>query len=118
MSSSIQRILDKISQLMVAQLGFSADAAMRQLREVEKIIFAAVVKRLLREEKKEHSIQNTADIEVFLSSYTNEKKLARIIEEESTRTLSDYFSTITTTLSVTDKKYFFNSLKTIVAEKK
>lgn len=118
MSNSIRRILDKISQLMVAQLGFSADAAMRQLREVEKIIFAAIVKRLLREEKKERSIQNAADIETFLSSYTDEKKLAKVIEEESTRVLSDYFSTITTMLSIADKKYFFNSLQMIVAEKK
>lgn len=115
MPPSLATIFDQVSDLLIDSLGFSKQGAERQLSEIEKIIMAAIIKRMAEEKgASPASLKSEKKLEQFFASYTDEKKLKKIIEEESTRVLKDYFQTVTAALGGVERKRFYSSLQMIV----
>ena len=116
MPPSLVTIFDQVADLLIHSLGFSKQGAERQLSEIEKIIMATIIKRMAEEKKiSPHTLTSEKSLEHFFTSFSDEKKLKRIIEEESTRVLKEYFQTVTAALGGTERKRFYSSLQTIVS---
>lgn len=115
MPPSLSTIFDQVANLLIHSLGFSKHGAERQITELEKIIMAAIIKRMAEEKGAlPTSLKSEKQLEHFFASFTDEKKLKKIIEEESTRILQDYFKTITAGLGGRERNHFYSSLKMIV----
>ncbi len=115
MPPSLLTIFDQISDLLIHSLGFSKQGAQRQLTEIEKIIMAAIIKRMSDEKGvPPASLKTEIELEKFFKTFTDEKKLKKIIEEESTRVLEDYFQTVTAGLRGNERARFYSSLQVIV----
>lgn len=116
MPPALATIFDQIGDLLIHSLGFSKQGAERQLSELEKIIMAAIIKRMAEEKNAPPAILKSGKkLEHFFASFSDEKKLKTIIEEESTRVLKDYFQTITAALGGSERKRFYSSLQTITS---
>ncbi len=116
MPPSLVTIFDSIADLLIHSLGFSQAGAARQLSEIEKIIMAAIIKRMAEEkETSPATLKTEKQLEQFFISFTDEKKLKKIIETESTRVLKDYFQTVTAGLGGQERKRFYSTLQSIVS---
>lgn len=116
MPPSLETIFNQITDLLIHSLGFSQQGAEHQLSEIEKIIMAAIIKRMAEEKNiSTDTLKTEKKLEQFFTTFSDDKKLKKIIEEESTRVLKDYFHTITASLANTERKRFYSSLQTIVA---
>lgn len=115
MPPSLATIFDQIAELLIHSLGFSKQGAERQLVELEKIIMAAIIKRMAEEKRISlPALKSKKRLEHFFASFNDEKKLKKIIEEESTRVLQEYFNTITAGLGGQERHRFYSSLQLIV----
>ncbi len=116
MSLSLESIFEKITDLLIHSLGFSKQGAERQLSEIEKIIMAAIIKRMAEEKGvSPDTLKTEKSLEVFFQSFSDEKKLKKIIEHESTRVLNEYFTTVTAGLATRERSHFYSTLQSIVS---
>lgn len=115
MPPSLATIFDQVADLLIHSLGFSKQGAERQISEIEKIIMAAIIKKMAEEKKVSlDTLNSEKKLTTFFQSFSDENKLKEIVEHESTRVLNEYFTTVTAGLANNERTHFYSTLQSIV----
>ncbi|MBI4239763.1 hypothetical protein HY620_02125 [Candidatus Uhrbacteria bacterium] len=108
---SLKKDISKITGVLLT-IGFSREEAEQQLAEVEEIIAAEIIARLMREMTlPQNGLHTIEDLKTFLETTKDQEKVKTIIREESSRLIKEYFEAVTASLSDVDREQFYKKLE-------
>lgn len=115
-TTNLSKTVEHIKSAMIS-IGFSEGEADKQLSELGDVVSLKFVEKVIEAKKGTlNGIIDTSNIEEFIKNNLSPEETIRILQEDITPLVNEYWTEITKDLPREKQSLFFNSIQAIPAE--